>query len=271
MSGELEPANSELSGGLFRDLTLWIADRFAAEVAVKQVQTELEAIFALHLIKAGWEPASVAARAGSFARLLTWRLVEALKKMHHPGDRIALARRTRAIAVDARKIQSLSQNVTVKRYANRIAKEIRQVAARLDWREAAAAAELFERLRASGKQAMVPADIEAVAERLDRLTADLNAIADAIATPFKPGRPRASRVFGLSVELLAQSYFRDTGKLPGTGVRQAEGRAQGDFFELVDRATKGSYGRPRGRNALAKAVVRVLNTSPRVPGSKPDH
>jgi hypothetical protein len=180
-----------------------------------------------------------------------------------------LAKQAAAIATDIRKIQKLIQRKTLKRYAERVAKEVRAVGPKLLWPDAENAAQLFDRLRACDKEAIAAADIEAVAKTLDWWSSNSREIAEAVATPIKRGRPRASRVFGLKVEILAQSYFLKTGKLPRDQVYDAARRRHGEFFDLVERATIGSK-RPSTRKALAKAILRALDASPRVPWTLED-
>jgi hypothetical protein len=261
-------AISDLPEGPYKTLVLWIAERAERD---ELRMTALETKLALLLIEAGHDPASAKAAANSWARLLVFRVYESLRELHSPANRISLARRASAIAAHIRKIEKLKYGKVLACHAKQVTKEIREVGARLGWSGAVSAAELFDRLQVAGREAVSLAEIELVAATLDRLSSDFKTIARTIAVPLKMGRRRSNRIFGFQVELLAQSYFRETGKLPRDEVYERDGHPQGGFIDLVARTIKGSKQRPSSRKAsakaeakaLAKAIIRVLDNSPR--------
>jgi hypothetical protein len=243
-----------------RPLVLWIAERL--ERGIETTTAELEAIFFLELMRVGCPADAAAASASTCARLFVWRIMDSLKGRHDPAKRLGEVRRARTIAADIRRLQRLTHRAVVIRHARRIAKEIRELASRPGWEDMQQRAELFDQIQATEK-------IDNVAENLLQLAANFKTIAEIIAKPIKQGRPRVSRSFGLAVELLAQAYFADTGKPPRAGMYQVAGRAQGEFFELVKTKTSKLRSQRGGRNALAKAIIRVVDTSPRIPKLTP--
>jgi hypothetical protein len=261
---------------LFKDLALWAVERLDAGDQApfgEDPNAFVEAVFALHLITIGCNRASVAARASSYARLWIWQIIEALQERHKG---LQPSWRVKEIVAAARKLHSLKKPAVIRGHAEKLASEIRRTAPELArWlghvgsASAERAVERLDRIHASRKGDILTAEIEALVDGLGQLASEyetrISMVANEMATLKVAHRPKKNRIFGYRVELLAQGYAAKSGKTPRDEVHQIEGRPRGEFFKLVEIATKKSKLRPQGQEGLKKAITRVLDRSPRVP------
>lgn len=280
---------SEFPKGIQDDLDRCVSgNKGKGEAGRRRMHDEIVAVYRLHLRNAGWSAEIAALRGETHARLAVVLAAEKAKRIFEPARLSVQARRARRIAGDIRRLCNLKQNAAVTRLVNRVIKEMHQISEEMDRLCPAlgasgvqTAVKMFGLLHSPMEQAAPPDEMKRVAgllceffaaRPLDVFANKSAELAEAVSGPLQSGRgPRTNRVFNLVIELLAQSYFRDTGKVAQEEVYELKGRPRGEFLDIVDQATKGSgrrsgaKGTPAGRRALAKRIKRVLDRSPRVP------